>query len=166
VADPRIAYLVLDLAGTACALPREAAAEILPLPELQAAPASGGWLAGFVNLGGRPVPVIDLAGLLGLRSGPAEAGLYAHLVLAADRSVAWLADRVTDLVTVPAPAHRPADPAVSLNGCVAAGLALGDRLVPALDPERLLTEAERRRVEAQARAAAERLSALPDTMPV
>ncbi|MFC6746875.1 hypothetical protein ACFQFG_21330 [Methylobacterium persicinum] len=44
MADPRIAYLVLDLAGTACALPREAAAEILPLPELQAAPASGaGW---------------------------------------------------------------------------------------------------------------------------
>lgn len=166
MADHSTAYLVLDVAGTPCALPRDAAAEILPLPELQAAPASGGWLAGFVNLGGRPVPVLDLAALLGLGRGALEADLYAHLVLARDGSVAWLADRVTDLVGVPASAHRPADPAVSLNGCVAAGLALGDRLVPALDPARLLTEAERMRVEAQARAAAERLSALPDTAPV
>lgn len=166
MADHSTAYLILDVAGTPCALPREAASEILALPELQAAPASGGWLAGFVNLGGRPVPVLDLAALLGLRRGPFEAGLYAHLVLARDRSAAWLADRVTDLVGVPASAHRPADPAVSLNGCVAAGLTLEDRLVPALDPDRLLTEAERMRVEAQARAAAARLSAVPDAVAV
>jgi purine-binding chemotaxis protein CheW len=50
---------------------------------------------------------------------------------------------------------------VSLNGCVAAGLSVKDALVPALDPARLLTEAERARVEGQARAAAARLAALP-----
>ncbi|MCJ2013283.1 chemotaxis protein CheW [Methylobacterium sp. J-076] len=162
--DPR-AYLILDVAGTACALPREAVAEVLPLPELQRAPASGGWLAGFVNLAGRPVPVLDLAPFLGLRQGAAEVGLYAHLVLARDLSLAWLVDRASDLVNVPAAAHRPADPAASLNGCVAAGLLLGDRLVPALDPARLLTQAERARIEGQAREAAARLAALPDPPP-
>lgn len=166
MADDSTAYLILDVAGTRCALPRKAVAEVLPLPELQASPASGGWLTGFVNLGGRPVPVLDLAALLGLRPEPAEAGLYAHLVLAGDRSLAWLADRVIDLVSVPAPAHRAADPGASLNGCVAAGLTLDDRLVPALDPERLLTQAERTRIDGQVRAAAARLSALPDSAPV
>lgn len=156
------AYLILDVAGTACALPREAVAEVLPLPELQSAPASGGWLLGLVNFGGRPVPALDLAALLGLRKTFAGAGLYAHLVLSHDRSVAWLVDRVADLKAVPSEAHRPADPEASLNGCVAAGLAIEDRLVPALDPERLLTEAERARVDGLARAAAARLSVLPD----
>ena len=43
----------------------------------------------------------------------------------------------------------------------AAGLSVLDGLVPALDPERLLTAAEQARVEGQARAAAARLAALP-----
>jgi purine-binding chemotaxis protein CheW len=159
VAEDARAYLLLDVGGTTCAMPREAVAEVLPLPALQPPPASGGWLAGFANLGGRPLPVLDLAAFLGLRAG--ETGLYAHLILAADRSHAWLVDRVVDLVAVHGPAHRPADPAVSLNGCVAAGLSVKDALVPALDPARLLTEAERARVEGQARAAAARLAALP-----
>jgi purine-binding chemotaxis protein CheW len=159
VAEDVRAYLLLDVGGTVLAMPREAVAEVLPLPSLQPPPASGGWLAGFANLGGRPLPVLDLARFLGLPAG--EAGLYAHLVLAADRSHAWLVERVADIVGVPGSAHRPADPAVSLNGCVAEGLSIKDALVPALDPERLLTEAERVRVEDQARAAAQRLAALP-----
>jgi purine-binding chemotaxis protein CheW len=47
---------------------------------------------------------------------------------------------------------------------VAAELVLGDRLVHALAPERLLTMQERSRVEALARAAAERLAALPESV--
>jgi purine-binding chemotaxis protein CheW len=159
VAEDVRAYLLLDVGGTVLAIPREAVAEVLPLPALQPPPASGGWLSGFANLGGRPLPVLDLATFLGLPAG--EPGLYAHLVLVADRSHAWLVDRVADVVGVPGSAHRPADPAVSLNGCVAAGLSVLDGLVPALDPERLLTAAERARVDGQARAAAARLAALP-----
>ncbi|TXM91155.1 chemotaxis protein CheW [Methylobacterium sp. WL116] len=62
-----LSYLLLDVAGTPCALPRSAAGEVLPLPVLFRPPACGGWLAGFLNLGGEPVPVVDLARLLGLR---------------------------------------------------------------------------------------------------
>lgn len=158
------AYLLLDVAGTPCALPRRAVAEILPLPELHNPPAAGGWLSGFLNLGGSPIPVVDLAALLGLRPPVAEPGLYAHLVLTRGETLAYLVDRVADLVTVPEAAIRPAEEAGTLNGCVAAELVLGDRLVHALAPERLLTMQERSRVEALARAAAERLAALPESV--
>ena len=162
---PSTAYLLLDVAGTVCALPQAAAAEVLPLPALEKPAADGGWLTGFMNLGGRPVPVLDLARFLGLRAEPAAGGLYAHLVLNRDRDFAWLVDRVIDLAQVPASAQRAADPAASLNGCVVASLVLGDRTVPVLDPFRLLTRAEEIRLTAQTRAAAERLAALPAAEP-
>ncbi|KNY22322.1 chemotaxis protein CheW [Methylobacterium sp. ARG-1] len=155
------AYLLLDVAGTPCALPRAAVSEILPLPDLHNPPATGGWLAGFLNLGGAPIPVIDLAPLLGLRPAATRPGLYAHLVLTRDDAVAYLVDRAADLVIVPEDAIRPAEEAGTLNGCVAAELVIGDRLVHALSPESLLTAQERERVVALTRAAAERLAALP-----
>ncbi|MDP4004876.1 chemotaxis protein CheW [Methylobacterium sp. NEAU K] len=157
------AYLLLDVAGTPCALPRAAVAEILPLPDLHNPPATGGWLAGFLNLGGAPVPVIDLATLLGLRPAASEPGLYAHLVLTRGEATAYLVDRVADLVSVPEAAIRPAEEAGTLNGCVAAEIVIGDRLVHALATESLLTAKERARVAALAQAAAERLAALPPT---
>jgi CheW-like domain len=101
------AYLLLDVAGTPCALPRAAVAEVLPLPDLHAPPATGGWLIGFLNLGGRPIPAIDLASLLGLRPAQRPAGLYAHLVLVRGEAVAYLVDRAADLVTVAEAAIRP-----------------------------------------------------------
>ena len=155
-------YLLLDVAGTACALPRAAAAEILPLPELHRPAAGGGWILGLINLGGRPVPVIDLAPLLGLRGTASDPDLYAHVVLARDGAVAYLVDRVSDLVAVPEDAIRPVAEAESLNGCVAAELAIDSGLVHALDPDRLLTARERARVSAMAQAEALRLAALPE----
>ncbi|SFV08428.1 purine-binding chemotaxis protein CheW [Methylobacterium sp. UNCCL125] len=164
VASSGSAYLLLDVAGTACALPRSAVAEILPLPDLHTPPAAGGWLLGFLNLGGAPIPVIDLATLLGLRPAVAAPGLYAHLALMQGEAVAYLVDRVADLMTVPDSAIRQAEEADTLNGCVAAELVLGERLVHALAPERLLTAQERIRVDALTRAAAERLAALPHSV--
>lgn len=155
-------YLLLDVAGAPCALPRGAAAEILPLPELHRPAAAGGWILGLINLGGAPVPVIDLAALLGLRAEASEPNLYAHILLAYDRDIAYLVDRVTDLVTVAEGAIRPVDEAESLNGCVAAELSIGAGLVHALAPDRLLTVRERARVAAMARAEALRLAALPE----
>lgn len=162
MASSGTAYLLLDVAGTPCALPRVAVAEVLPLPDLHAPPAAGGWLAGFLNLGGTPVPVIDLAALLGVRPAVSGAGIYAHLVLMRSEPVAYCVDRASDLVTVPESAIRPAGADGTLNGCVAAEIVRDDHLVHALAPERLLTAQERSRVAAHARVAAERLAALPD----
>lgn len=155
------AYLLLDVAGTPCALPHAAVAEVLPLPDLHTPPASGGWLAGFLNLGGRPIPVVDLASLLGLAPTTSRDSLYAHLVLVRGEPLAYRVDRAADLVTVPDSAIRPTGEAGTLNGCVTAELLIGERLVHALAPERLLTAQEKSRVAALARAAAERLAALP-----
>ena len=156
-----LSYLLLDVAGTACAVPRSAAGEVLPLPNLSRPPASGGWLAGFLNLGGEPVPVVDLARLLGLREAEQEYGPYAHLVLAPDAAGAWLVDRVTDLIAVAPDAIRPVAAAGSLNGCVAAEIVRGDRLIHALDPARILDAEERARIGELTRAARARRAALP-----
>ena len=154
------AYLLLDVAGVACALPRAAVSEILPLPNLFRPPTLGPLLAGFLNLGGVPVPVVDLARLFGLRADAREPGPYDHLVLAADRATAFLVDRVSDLVTVEPEAVRPMSGRQTLNGCVEAEITLGDRLVHALAPGRILTLEEQERLAALTRAAQDRLAAL------
>lgn len=160
-----VTYLLLDVAGLPCALPRAQIREILPLPHLHAAPAAGGTLAGFLNLGGTPVPVLDLARLLGLRADPGPRGEeepdpYRHLVLAGDGALALMVDRVLDLVAVAPDAVRPLAPGRTFNGCVAAEITLADRLIHALDLARILTAEERARIDALARQAGERLAAL------
>ncbi|GEP00379.1 chemotaxis protein CheW [Methylobacterium haplocladii] len=151
-------YLVLDVAGTPCALPREAVREILPLPHLHAPPAAAGPLAGFLNLGGVPLPVLDLARLLGLRDA-SDPDPYRHVLLAADGSLALLVDRVLDVIQAGADTVRPVAEGRTLNGCIEAEVALGDRLVHVLSMARLLTAEERERVAALGRRAAERLAA-------
>lgn len=155
------AYLLLDVAGTPCALPRDAVAEVLPLPRLHQPPAGGGPLAGFLDLGGVPVPVVDLARLLGLRDAGTPSGddPYRHLVLAADRKTAFLVDRADDLVRVADSAIRPVSESRTLNGCVVGEIAGAQRLVHVLDLGRLLTEEERARLADLTRMRAERLAA-------
>nr|WP_246732894.1 chemotaxis protein CheW [Methylobacterium sp. BTF04] len=158
------AYLLLDVAGTPCALARSALSEVLPLPRLHQPPAGGGPLAGFLNLGGVPVPVVDLARLLGLR-GPAEPtgdDPYRHLVLSADRAMAFLVDRADDLVRVADASVRPVPEARTLNGCVVGEIVGPKGLVHLLSLPRLLTAEERLRLADLTRAAADRLSALAD----
>lgn len=137
--------------------------EVLPLPDLHAPPAGGGPLAGFLNLGGAPVPVVDLARLLGLRdsSAPASDDPYRHILLDAQGATGFLVDRVEDLITVAETDLRPVAPERTLNGCVAAEVARGGAFVHVLSLTRLLTAEERARLSALAEAAAARLAALP-----
>ena len=153
------AYLLMDVAGTPCALPGSAIREILPLPHLHAPPESGGALLGFVNLAGEPLAVIDLANLLGLRSS-ADPDPYRHLVVLAGSELALLVDRALALAEIDPDLIRPVESSQTLNGSVAAEIALDGRLVHALSPSRILTEQEAQRIAAHARRAAERLAAL------
>ncbi|MCJ2130497.1 chemotaxis protein CheW [Methylobacterium sp. E-045] len=155
------AFLILDVAGTACALARTCVSEVLPLPRLHRRSATAGMLAGFLNLGGAAVPVIDLARLLGLSEAAADPDdVDRHLVLDAARSTAFLVDRAEALVVVPDSEIQPADETRSLNGCVVAGFERGRGHVDVLSLARLLTQEERVRLDALTRAAAERLSGL------
>jgi purine-binding chemotaxis protein CheW len=137
--------------------------EILPLPNLDRPPATGNLLAGFLNLGGLPLPVVDLARLLGLRDAVATEGIrdpYRHIVVAAGGGTAYLVDRVTDLVAIEDSHRKPVAEDQTLNGCVAAELTAGERLVHVLAIDRLLTQAERERLAVMTQAAQDRLAAL------
>lgn len=152
------AHLIVDVAGTACALPQSDIREILPLPRLHAPPAAGGLLAGLLNLGGEPVPVVDLAILLGLRTEAGEHDPYRHVVLARGAPLALLVDRALDVVTVAGDSLRPVEPARSLNGCVVAEFAWGKGLAHLLSSRRILTREERTRLDAFAVQASDRLA--------
>lgn len=152
-------HLLIDVAGTACALPQTAVREILPLPHLHEPPAAGGALAGFLNLAGDALPVIDLATLFGLRE-RSEPDPYRHLVVAADGTLVLLVDRVLDLVRLEPEAVKPVDGRHTLNGCVSAEIALDGALVHLLDLGRILSAEESARIAIHAKRARERLAAL------
>ncbi|ACA14812.1 CheW protein [Methylobacterium sp. 4-46] len=154
------AFLVVDVAGTGCAVRREAVREVLPLPRLWRPPGVPAALAGFFSLGGAAVPVLDLAVLFGLAG--ASAGrpmLYRHLLLVGEAApLALLVDRVDDLVSVEPEAVTPLPQGTALNGCVAGELRCGGRLLHELAVSRILLAEERARLDAQTRLAQERLA--------
>ncbi|MCF4125895.1 chemotaxis protein CheW [Methylobacterium sp. SyP6R] len=154
------AYLLVAIAGTECALPREAVREILPLPRLWRPPGAPGALAGFLNLAGSAVPVVDLAVLFGLgQPATARAVLYRHLILLKSESpMALLVDRVADVVRIEQTQVRPVADGATLNGCVCAEIRTGERLVHGLAVDRILLAEERDRVAAQTREAQARLA--------
>ena len=152
-------YLIFTLAGLRCALPRAAVQELLPLPRLSRPPSLPAAVTGFLNLGGMAVPVLALDHLLGLPPVEAEAGgLYRHIVLLQRRpAIGLLVDRVLDLAAVPAEGLRPVPPEQTLNGCVAATLALPEGFASLLDPARILMAQEEASLEELTRRANERL---------
>jgi len=156
-ADPVAGPLVVLLAGGArLALPRESVRALLPLPRLDRPPGLPEPLAGFLDLHGTAVAVVDLARLLGLPPGPAHP--YRHLVLLAgsDGPPALLVDRVTDVIP-PGAALRPAGEGTSLGEAVAGAVATPGGTAHLLDPARLLLAREAAVLDALAAQARDRL---------
>lgn len=153
--------VVFVLAERFLALPLSAVRECLPLPALAVRPDTPPALAGFAVLSGRSVPVIDLAVLLGLRSPGAApfgeaGGVYRHLLSLPD--AALLVDRVLTVGTAgPGPAEADADG--WQHGCIAARITVDGTAVALLAPDRLLAEAEQRRLD-ELRSAEQRREAL------
>lgn len=142
------------------ALPRQDIAEILPLARLDRPPTAPRALAGFLNLGGVPLPVLRLGVLLG-GAVPETDDLYSHIVRlkpSEDRpSVGLLVERVLDAAVTPS-AAEPASPDESLNGVIAATLTINGCFVPGLDAQRLLLAEETARLAEMTTAMAERLA--------
>lgn len=146
IPHPAAGPLVLFAAGGAvCALPREAVRALLPLPRLDAPPGLPEPLAGFLNLGGVAVPVVELARLLG--TAPGTPHPYRHLILLDERAVrtgeplALLVDRVLDVVP-PGAALRAVAEEGSPNGLVLGSLEVSELTASLLDPGRLLLAEE------------------------
>lgn len=155
--------LMFLLAGQRLALPAGAVLECLPLPSLWHRPGLPRSVSGCFSLGGRMMPVVDLALLLGLRraerdrEGPdqeefEQEGLYRHLIRVGE--VALLVDRVTGLRPRGAVLRDGVD--AWQHGCVQARFMADDGPVALLDPARILLEDERVRLAALAEAAQRR----------
>jgi purine-binding chemotaxis protein CheW len=155
--------IVFDVSGTACALPRSAIRELLPLPRLWRPPALPRPVAGFFNLGGQAIPVLRLDVLFGLERADdrPEDDLYRHLILVegfgSSGIGALLVDRVLEVSTIQSFQLSSISRTDTLNGCVEAEVTLDGRLVHLLSAERILLKEEQQSLADLGRHAQNRL---------
>ncbi|AWU96650.1 chemotaxis protein CheW (plasmid) [Azospirillum ramasamyi] len=156
--------VVFSVAGQALALPVESVRRFLPLPRLDRLPTAPQPVEGVFRYHGEVVPVLRLGVLLDLAAGGGQTGLYAPLILITwqGRPTALLVDQVHGDVVLEAEDRVASDPSLSFNGCAAG--AFPDRVtgrpgtVTLLDPDRLLSEAEGRLLDAFRAAEEQRLA--------
>jgi purine-binding chemotaxis protein CheW len=137
--------VVFQLAGNHTALPLESVDRIEPMAALARPPGLPAPLEGVLNAGGTAVPVLRLDRLLQLPERQ-QPGLYSMLIIlkeVSEAKIAILADRVSEVVSVPASALLPVGDEDCFNSCAQAILLLGDRRVHLLSPARILLERER-----------------------
>jgi purine-binding chemotaxis protein CheW len=150
-------FILFRLDEAVFALPAAAVAEILPLPNLDRPPGSPAVLAGFMNLGGEPLAVADLAVVLDAGTEADPQDVYRHVLRLASGDLGLLVDRVTNLA-VTATVAAQVDPKDSVGGAVVARLTVAGTFATLLDPARLLLAEETLRFEALADAARKRLT--------
>lgn len=151
-------YVVVRCAGASAALPAAAVAEVLPIARLSRPVGAPKVLAGFLNLAGQALPVVDLATVFGAAP-PDDQDLYRHIVRlnpVEGRSLALLVERVVDAAAA-VDGVAPLAPDQSVGGVLAANLRLGGELVPLIDLAGLLLAEERLRLDDLAQAAQARL---------
>lgn len=156
---PKLGALVwMRIADQAYAIPVTDVREILPLPELIAVPAGPNLLAGFLNLGGRLVPVVQLSRLLDLPDQEPDLWTPLLLVCMEHQRMALMVDRVTRIVQPDDYVLRPLPPDHVFNDCTTdlveadgqtALLLAIDRLLLAKETETLadLTKREENRLQ-------------------
>lgn len=135
-------YLIFRLDTVLCALPREDIQEILPYVALSIPPGLPAILAGFVNLGGRVLPVLHLARILGLPSGAEQ--IDRHLIHLRQAQRLCLVDRVLGLSILPEPLQI--DPDHVFNNWAVGFLRYGQEDVYLMRVEQLLLREESQRV--------------------
>jgi purine-binding chemotaxis protein CheW len=134
--------LLFHLGGQAYGLPLEDVLEIVPLAELSRPPGLPALLAGFLNLGGKALPVLRLDRLFGLPE--LVPGLYTPLVILRSTShpLALLVETVSRIVTISADAVVPVPAGESFNDCALGMVTLDGHVVLLLSAERLLLDKE------------------------
>jgi purine-binding chemotaxis protein CheW len=154
--------VVFSIGDRRCALPSGDVVKLLPLPRLACPPGLARFMAGFLDLGGRMVPVVALGELFGMGR-PAADDVYAHVVLVRNLlpggPVGLLVDRVLGVPTVGAGAVKPVAEGETLNGCVTGEVDVDGVRVCVLATGRILIEQERQRLAEFREAAEQRLDA-------
>ncbi len=134
-------FVVFTVAGAHYAVPETFVTELERVPRVTMVPRVPVWIRGVANLRGDVLSVIDLRMFLGLEpTSPHSGRMLVVRLLDEEFSTGLLVDAVGQIVRVPADSVRP--PASPLEGPLAAYLTgvcvIGERLVAALDLDRLL----------------------------
>jgi purine-binding chemotaxis protein CheW len=136
--------LVFHLAAQAVALRLENIQQIVPMAQLAKPPGLPVLLEGILNMSGSAVPVLRLDRLFQLPL--QQLGLYSALIivnLIPDGRIALLADRVSEILSIPESALLPIGENDSFNGCAEALVSVGGQTIYLLSPKRLLVEKDR-----------------------
>lgn len=151
-------YLIFDVADQSCALRIEDVRSVVFMAELVRPPSTFSALAGFMNLGGKALPVLHLTRLLGLPDQTPT--LYTPVIVlgGADAPFALLAQSVRRLISLPDSAFVP----LPHQHVADRALTIDSRIVAILAPQRLLLEEERRRLAELQESQQRRLSELQE----
>jgi purine-binding chemotaxis protein CheW len=157
--------LLFQVSGQTYGISLDRVREVLPLPLLTQAPGLPPVLAGFINLGGAAVPVVNLARLFGVAEQPLAR--YTPLVIlhSGNLSLALLVDSVQRVIRVDDKAIVPFSDNLCLNSCAEGLATVGESSFVLLDEERLLREQEHRCLDELAVIEQARLDGLRATGP-
>jgi purine-binding chemotaxis protein CheW len=155
-------YILFQAAGQMWAISAAGVRDVLPTSRLDRPAGSPRGLAGFMNVGGRPLAVIGLSALFGDQEATGDIFYHHVLRLALGDDVpatGLLVERVTD-ADAAAGGVAPLDAGQSVNGAVIGNLLVDESLVPLLDWNRLLLLEEQARIRELTAAVEARLSDL------
>jgi purine-binding chemotaxis protein CheW len=130
--------VVLRLGSSRFAVPMDAVAEVVGIPQLTRMPSAPEWLAGVANWRGRVLPVLDLRALVGVERTPLASTARLVVLAVGQVEAGVLADAVPGLVTrgdelEPTPATVP-----SAAGAIIEGILDDGGPVAVLDPGAVL----------------------------
>jgi purine-binding chemotaxis protein CheW len=129
-----VRHVIFRVGAERYALPLSAVREVVPPAPLSLVPRAPAPIAGIMNLRGRVVTVVVLAGLLGLPTDPAEAGTGRIVLL--DRGRRDLGLRVSDVPGIQALEEITPAPGETLASVCGVARA-GDDAVTVLDADGL-----------------------------
>jgi purine-binding chemotaxis protein CheW len=154
-------YLIFEVGNSLFALPQTQIQEVLPLPALILPPGLPPILAGFVNLDGQYLPVLELAFLFQMPAYIQQ--IDQHLLRLRQTPMLCLVKRVLELCSLPEP--LPLEPDQSLNNYLAGFLNYRGQRVALISVEKLLLAEEKARIQALQNMVQQRLDTLESSPP-
>jgi purine-binding chemotaxis protein CheW len=135
---------LFGVAGQTFGLRLESVSEIVPMAALSRPPSMPSVLEGFLNLGGAAIPVLRIAGLLGLPEERPALHTPLMVIRSGTLTLALLVNRVIGIVSIPVDGLVPIPETDSFNGCVDGRLLVTGDVAHLLSLDRLLLEKEQR----------------------
>lgn len=137
-------YLLFQVGDLLCALPQAEVLEILPLPTLYAPPGLPPILAGFANIDGENLPVLEMSRLFQLPEQPWQ--IDQHLLRLRSAPLLCLIKRALDFS--PTAEVSPLQAEHSFNSWAKGTLRHQKQTFYLLEPQKLLLEEEQLRLQA------------------